>query len=432
MARMPAGNFESLSTPYQVLRVDEIPIQITLHQMVRRLTPFSRHIIGCARTADYVAKRKGQSIYFICTDVSDAIFLEKQHIDFVGDGRDPQTLTIVDSIVARATLVDRNFATAFEGIPVTIYLRGLQRYYDREGTTEYLGSLIAHFELRGAVTSARLNYDTVRKCSRSDGFVSYLNQRDAREMAGEVDPVHHSIFGQSINAVLSTNVPLIVQLPNAFLLDRGRADWSNVIAEINQLMIRHPAPFVHPRISGPDEPSGDIPIVDPSAPVVAPIPQPSVLPNASSSHPVKDSIKSRLAVKRSLISTAPVPSPELEQQPSTSTQPKAPKCTSSAPANEPLSPQQDEVMRKLSTEAVWNLKDATTGPFYYVFESDEEEVYAPGAEATSKVVVTVPKSPKPASEAAEKVNTTETEWEDEGQLIIDEDVHLSDDDGRGT
>ena len=53
-------------------------------------------------------------------------------------------------------------------------------------------------------------------------------------------------------------------------------------------------------------------------------------------------------------------------------------------------------------------------------------------EATSKVVVTVTKSPKPGSEEAEKVNTTEAEWEDEGQLIIDEDVHLSDDDGRGT
>lgn len=417
MARMSANSFDTLSTPYQVLRIDEIPISITLHQLTRRISPFSRHIIGCARTADYVSKRKGTTIYFICTNVSDAVFLESQHIDFVGDGRDPQSLTIVDSIVARATLVDLNFATAFEGIPVTIYLRGLQRYNYREGTTEYLSSLIAHFELRGAVTSVRLNYDTVRKSSRSDGFVSYLNQRDARDMAGEVEPVHHSIFSQQITAVLSTNVPLIVQLPNAFVLDRGRTDWSNAIADINQLMIRHPAPFVHPRIRGPDEPSGDVPIVNANVPVDPPV----APPTASSTDTVSSSVKSRLATQRPIASTAPVPSaePTVSEQPSTSTQ-----------SSEPQTSSKEERLRRLSTEAVWNLKDATTGPFYYVFESDDEELYVPGTNPNAIVRVPEQEPPTPVSEPVAQVNDSNMEWEDEGGLIINEEVHLSDDDCR--
>ena len=260
MAELPANYFDSLTTPYQVLRVDNIPIDITLRNLADKVEPLSRHIIGLARTADYTAKRLGTTVYYICTSLGDAEFLQEQFIDFVEDGRDAQRLTIVDSVVGRASLPNANYVNQYERVPVTVYLKGFQRIKEREGFTDYLRDFLPHFETSGTVTSFRLGYDVKKKYTRNDGYVTFLNQAGAREVAGEVQPKIHSIYGTEIEAVLSPNVPVIMRIPESHRLEGGKAEWSEEIETFNQLMIHHNAPFVHPREDELDVHSGEIPL----------------------------------------------------------------------------------------------------------------------------------------------------------------------------
>lgn len=269
MSRINYDQFQQLATPFAVLRLDNVPRSVLLSSVVESLIPQSRHIIGAARTADYSSRRLGHTIYFFCTDITDALFLENTYVQFVADGRDDQALTIVDSILGRASLPSGRPVDQFQGMPVNIYISGLERFYHREGTTEYVYQLLKYFERLGTVTFLRLNYDLKRHRSRSDAFISFLNV-DAQNLAGIRDPVHHSIGGRHILASMSPNIPILVRVPDENLLANGNAVWSTEIKQANQLMAVHRAPFVHPRNNAPD-------VHIPEAPIQVAQPVPAIV-----------------------------------------------------------------------------------------------------------------------------------------------------------
>lgn len=236
MARISEKDLIQFDAPYLILRVDNIPTHISLHRMLSVVERHSRYIIGIGRTADYVSKELGTTVFYMCASRTSARLLENVSIDFVGDGRDEQYLMIVDSVSGRAELPKAQ--NAFEQVPITVHITGLLRYKIEEGFTEYLRDLIPHFESRGNVTCFRLNYDVRRQHTRSDGFVSYLTQRDAREIGSEARPIRHYIQGLIVEASISYNVPVIIRLQHRRLLNRGTCDWSDVVASANQLMVR--------------------------------------------------------------------------------------------------------------------------------------------------------------------------------------------------
>jgi hypothetical protein len=233
------------SSPYHVLKVEDIPTHVSFHHLLTRLSQSSRHIIGCARTADYTSKHLGHTVFFICTSLDDARLIDRFQINFEITGNQPKEVTLVDSVIGRASLPDVAYMHRYERKPVGIHLTGLQRQKFREGTTNYLLTILPAFENIGTVTFFRLNYDSVRRASRSDGFIAYLNQRSARYAGGEGFAIKHLINGREISGTLSFNIPLIILKRNEFLLDHGKAILSHQVEAANQLIIKHRLPQHH-------------------------------------------------------------------------------------------------------------------------------------------------------------------------------------------
>lgn len=244
---MNRKQFNACEEPYVILRANNIPASVTLQQMLKCLTLVSRRIIGVFRTADYKAKRLGHTVYFWCTTKNEAALLEAAEYYFVGDGRAAQRLYLVDSIAGCATIPNIEFANAYEGIPVSVHVTGLKRMYYTESFTEYLIGMLPHFELQGDVTGFRLNFDRVVGRTKSDGFVTFLNQRSAREFGGERKPTIHLLKGHEIGAQLSWNVPLLLPSYFTYSMQKGKAVYHREVAEENQLVIQHSHPFIHPR-----------------------------------------------------------------------------------------------------------------------------------------------------------------------------------------
>ncbi|XP_070508409.1 uncharacterized protein [Chironomus tepperi] len=237
---LPQSDAQSVPvTPYYILRIDEIPTRISLYQLLLKLSPYSRHIIGIARTADYRAKRLGRTIFVYCTSLIDARFMEQTYIDLVCDGRDAQAPTIVDSVLGRATLLTSHGSDRYASIPVSVHIKGLIKQRGREGATNYLLQIITSFEDTATITGIRLNYDARKASTRSDGFVTYLNQREAREIGGETNPTKHLVFGREVSALLSENVPMLVRIPDSHIFNLGICEWSIDAERMNQLVIKH-------------------------------------------------------------------------------------------------------------------------------------------------------------------------------------------------
>ncbi|CAG9797496.1 unnamed protein product [Chironomus riparius] len=182
-------------------------------------------------------------------------------IQFVDDGRDSQLLTIVDSILSRATLPDINYAGKYEKIPVATYLKGLPRIKPAEGFTRLLMEMLIHFDAQKTVTYIRLGYDNKKKKCRNDCYVTYLNQNSAKLFAGELEPIKHSVYGVEIEASMSKNVPLIMRTSETFRLNNNVAPWSEEIESHNQLIVKQQAPFDHPRRNEVDEYTGDTSLI---------------------------------------------------------------------------------------------------------------------------------------------------------------------------
>lgn len=232
-AALMAGN----SSPYYLLRLDNVPTSMSLHQLLYKIYPSCRYIIGIYRTADYVNEQLGHTVFFMCNSANDASFLSSIYIRFV-EGRDAQQLVIVDSITAIAKLPQIDIASKYECKAVAIHLTKLWRHKYREPTTDYLASIATYFEARGTMTSFRLNYDVFNECTRSDGFCSYLKQRDGFEVAGEITAKIHAFNNHRIEAVLSHNLPMIVRLQDAHILTKGVAVWNEDLDQYNQTMFR--------------------------------------------------------------------------------------------------------------------------------------------------------------------------------------------------
>lgn len=291
MANVDSNQSINPQNVYQILRVDDVPTRITFNKMLTMVESYARHIIGVARTADYAAKRLGTSIYFYCTSQEEALFLEDQEFDFVGDGRGNYQLTIVDTVVGRAKLPDQVYSNRFECKPVTVRITGLDRYNNKyEGYTEYLRSIVPYFENRGRVTGIRLGYDLIKRKTRKDGFVTYLCQLDATEVVN----AQNVLFRQPIGATLSFNVPMLVSMQNSQQLHNGLIEWSREAEAINLLMVRHENPFVHPSNDELDLFTGDSPFMRnafsfqlPNIQIIQPTHSSKSLPQ-----PVKPSLKS--------------------------------------------------------------------------------------------------------------------------------------------
>lgn len=239
MARMTEKDIRESTSPYYILRLDEIPTEVSFYQLLEKVATLSRHVIGIARTANYRVHRLGRTIYLYCTSIIDARFLEQCYIDYVNDGRDGQACTLVDSIVGRASLMNASYTQRPDKIPHTVFVKGLERQPDSRGATYYLMEVAAHFETRGALTAIRLNYDVRRASTRNDAFVTYLHLHEAEDMGGKSDPIIHLMFNREISAVISDNVPMLVRIPDSGILVNGHCVWTNTAERVNQLIISH-------------------------------------------------------------------------------------------------------------------------------------------------------------------------------------------------
>ena len=408
MTRMPEQNFGVLSSPYHILRLDEIPQRISFYQLLTKVESLSRHIIGIARTADYVAKRLGRTIYFYCTSLIDARFLEQCYIDYVGDGRDGQACTIVDSVVGRAALMNSTYVSRYDNVPVTVLIKGFERQPDAIGATDYLKRIVSHFENPATVTAFRLNYDVRRATTRNDAFVTFLSQSEAREFGGEKEPINHLVFGRQVSAILSDNVPMMVRVPDSGILVNGLCAWTNKAERLNQLVIRHGAPFVHPRKEEPDTNTGDRPLevtqLELQAAPTKKLSGPSLAsvivrpPSSKASDPARGSVNSK-------------------------------KANSSSKAHNKT---RRKDLDKLSTKAVYNKKRATNKRNeQLVYDSSEDEIVI--LSKPKRLVIDLNRQTGdsvPSTSASgfqhPRIPATRNDSDDDGHLIINEEVELSD------
>lgn len=403
----------SLPSPYYILRVDQIPSSVTLYQLLSRISSYSRHIVGIARTADYYGKRLGRTIFFYCTSIIDARFISQTFIDFVEDGRDAQACVIADSVLGRASLTHLTMENRFHQVPVTVHIKGLERQV--EGSTCYLMQILPRFELNGTVTALRLNYDVRRRMTRTDGFVTFLHEREGRQFGGEYDPIEAEDHGRVISCLLSDNVPMIVQIPDSIIFVNGMCEWNEEAERVNQLILPRRAPIAHANSAE----HNDRPVVSSSQaqivrkPIVASV----IVRPQQSADPIPSTSKSQA------LSTAK------ESVPASGND-----ITKKAAINGWLKTKnktRQNQIDKLSTKAVHNKKKATGhNNVELIYDSSEDEVVM--IKKTKNVKINPSQKVTTTMQQPAKEPITAPDSEDDSQLIIHEEVVLTEEDDEPT
>ena len=418
-----------LPSPYYILRVDRIPTRVTFYQLLSRIAPYSRFIIGVARTADYRNKRLGSTIYFYCTSLIDARFISQTDIRFVEDGRDAQYCLIVDSVLGRASLSHISMEDRFHQSPVTVHVKGLERQSGPTGSTQYLMQMMPQYEIGGVITSFRINFDVRRQSTRDDAFITFLYQRDGRAFGGEYEPIQHNYRGRNISCMLSDNVPMMVGLPDAFNLINGLCEWNQNAESINQLIVRRRTPAVQDsnRESNNQTAKQSLNVTPKSCsqvlsstierPVVQQQATPKLIPLVASVI-VRPHQPSTTKVDTSATTNSLIPSTSKAPIPARG------KDAKSAPINNWLKSKTKTLRKddKVSNKAVnGNKKTSKQTKVELMLNSSEEEI----------IMVTKKKDEKSSGRATRSSRNRATEEvtqesEDEGRLIINEEVNLSD------
>ncbi|KAL7011390.1 hypothetical protein ACKWTF_014250 [Chironomus riparius] len=429
-----------LPSPYYILRVDRIPTNVTFYQLLSRIAPYSRFIIGVARTADYRNKRLGSTIYFYCTSLIDARFITQTDIRFVEDGRDAQYCLIMDSVLGRASLSHLSMEDRFHQTPVTVHVKGLERQFGPAGSTTYLMQMLPQYEIGGVITSFRINFDVRRQSTREDAFITFLYQRDGRSVGGEFEPIEHIYRGRNISCMLSDNVPMMVGLPEAYNLTNGLCEWNLNAENINQLIIRRRSPAVQDsnRESNNKTTNQSLNVTQKSCRQVLSsiIQRPVVQQQATrklvplvASIIVRPHQPSTTTVNPSASTKSTNPSTLASSNPSTS---KAPipargKDAKSPPINNWLKAKSKTFKQndKVSTKAVQSKnKVSKQKKVELMLNSSEEEIIMVTKKKDENITQRATRSSR---NRATESSAAPPESEDEGRLIINEIVNLSDD-----
>jgi hypothetical protein len=167
-------------------------------------------------------------------------------------------MRIVDYQLGRAIIMNTSYITRYDSIPVSIRLTGLKRHKINESMTHYVADLLSHFESKGDVTSIRLNYDAKHKRSQNNGFVTFLSQNTAKELANDVTETELLIYDRAVNARLSNDVPMLVRNDHQYIMPTGITAWTNEVENINALIIRHHNPSLHARRDEPEIETGEL------------------------------------------------------------------------------------------------------------------------------------------------------------------------------
>lgn len=217
---------------FAIVQIAPVPVDVKLSKVLFDVSPHVRDVIGIMRVADYKAKRQGETVFVYCMNHSNAQILESIKLEY---NNQPVTPLTVSMKVGRATFIDKNFATSFDGVPISIILKGLER--QREMTIYYIMELARQFEKKGVITGVRLGFNEKRNWSTSQGYITFLRQADARACSGEGGFVEHTIHDRKVRASLSENIPMLVAHEDLNRFPNGIINWGEEAESINQLVM---------------------------------------------------------------------------------------------------------------------------------------------------------------------------------------------------
>ena len=223
---------------YPIVQISPVPVDIKLSQVLVDVSPYIRDVVGVMRVADYKAKRQGETIFIYCMNHASAKMLESIKLEYNNQFISP---LIVPMKVGRASFVDKNFERSFDGVPITIILKGIER--QKEVSIYYLMELAKYFENKGVITGLRMGYNESRNWTTSQGFVTFLRQADARASSGEGGYIQHMIQGRKVRATLSENIPMLVSHEDLKKFENGIINWGNEAEAINQLVMTYEFPM---------------------------------------------------------------------------------------------------------------------------------------------------------------------------------------------
>lgn len=430
--------------PYNILRINNVPTRVRFQHILSKFAPCSRQIIGIYRSADYTTRRMGNTIYLVLTSDADAMMLEQTKIDLIEDGRREEMIYLDDLMYCTASLAERPANMRFEQVPIGVHVSGLSRFKDQEGYTEYLMSLVHHFENDAILTSIRLGYDQLRKCTRKDAFLTFLNQVDASIIAGEKKPKEHLILGQKVNAEFSSNIPMLVRQVDYERLNLGKIPWSPVLRDMNRLMTTVKIHFIPPppsvrltiqelRACPTVEilPENDLRRIQsapantqPSTSGLARRPSPIRAPTTSSASLVtKPAYSTNPQVKPTPKAAKETDPPKEQRKVRVQTPGELEICrTFSAPNNLPARNKRRDDLERLSTEAVCNLKEGVHKPPPEAFQAPKKQRQF---EADRSIVV-VDTPPIVHREPPSPEYSSGSISPNEARLILGEDIEFSD------
>lgn len=216
---------------FPIVQIAPVPVDITISRLLLDLSQYARDIIGIMRVADYKAKRQEETVFIYCINKSSAEHLESVKLEY---NNQPVIPIMVKMKVGRASFIDKDFSSSFEGLPISIILKGLER--QKEMTIYYVMELAKYFEKLGVVTGVRLGFDEKRNCSNGQGFVTFLKQAVARSCSGEGGFIDHMILGRKIRASLSENIPMLVSHEHLDKFENGIVNWNQEAEAINELV----------------------------------------------------------------------------------------------------------------------------------------------------------------------------------------------------
>ncbi|KAG5671318.1 hypothetical protein PVAND_001522 [Polypedilum vanderplanki] len=198
-----------IPTEMKVLKILQVPIELTLSEIVNELSYQVKSMLGIHRTCDFNIKKKTHDVFIILRDKVEYETLKESPVVFIGTNR--FDVACSNYAFGCGTIMPRYSRLQ---APVSIKLTGLAAISKK--TTKYLTLLLNKFD-DGKVSGITTAYDERRNSLKPFGFVSFIDM----EAAQIFQSTTVNINARNISCVMAHRVPAIVTEFNKAILKGG-------------------------------------------------------------------------------------------------------------------------------------------------------------------------------------------------------------------